>query len=144
MIYFDTSFLVPLVVPEPTSDDVITFMQGLDEAQFAISHWVQVEFSSMIARSVRMRRIESRTARLMNAKFADRVGGFFNVLLPSGDDFNLARDYVMRFETGLKAGDALHLAIASNRNAQAIYSLDDTVIKAGTKLGLPTAGLRAS
>jgi predicted nucleic acid-binding protein len=37
----------------------------------------------------------------------------------------------------LRAGDALHLAIAVNNNARMIYSLDRTFIQAGKKLGLP-------
>jgi hypothetical protein len=37
----------------------------------------------------------------------------------------------------LRAGDALHLAIAGGRGAETIYSLDKTLIKAGTTLGLP-------
>ncbi|MBV9287993.1 MAG: hypothetical protein JO288_09235 [Hyphomicrobiales bacterium] len=42
----------------------------------------------------------------------------------------------MQFETGLRAGDALHLAVAGNRGAEAIYSLDRAMIKAGKMFGL--------
>ena len=50
----------------------------------------------------------------------------------------IGREWLYRFETGLRAGDALHLAIASNRGADAIYSLDQLMIAAGKELGLPT------
>jgi hypothetical protein len=54
------------------------------------------------------------------------------------------RRYLDNYETGLRAGDALHLAIAGNHRAKAIYSLDKTMIKAGKILGLPvSAGIRA-
>jgi predicted nucleic acid-binding protein len=44
---------------------------------------------------------------------------------------------------GLRAGDALHLAIARNRRADTIYSLDKTMLKAGRGLGLPlSSGIR--
>jgi len=33
----------------------------------------------------------------------------FAVLLPNADDFGLAKRYLGQFETGLRAGDALHL-----------------------------------
>ncbi len=48
----------------------------------------------------------------------------FVVLLPNRDDFDRARDWLSRFETSLRAEDARHLAIARNRGAEAIYSLD--------------------
>jgi predicted nucleic acid-binding protein len=51
----------------------------------------------------------------------------------------LARRYLHTYETGLRAGDALHLAIAGNHQAAAIYSLDRTMIKAGKILGLPVS-----
>ncbi|MDE2230228.1 MAG: hypothetical protein KGL11_14465 [Alphaproteobacteria bacterium] len=39
----------------------------------------------------------------------------------------------------MRAGDALHLAIATNHGAEAIYSLDKTLLKAGRRLGLPVS-----
>jgi uncharacterized protein len=56
--------------------------------------------------------------------------------LPSADDFNLAKRFLQQYRTGLRAGDALHLAIARNHGARAIYSLDKTLGSAGRKLRL--------
>jgi uncharacterized protein len=68
----------------------------------------------------------------------------FSVLLPSADDFGLAKRYLGKFETGLRAGDALHLAVANNHRAAAIYSLDETLVKAGKILDLPVRmGIRS-
>ncbi|MFG1466891.1 type II toxin-antitoxin system VapC family toxin, partial [Xanthobacter sp. DSM 24535] len=55
----------------------------------------------------------------------------------NADDYDLAKKFLGTFETGLRAGDALHLAIASNHQAGAIYSLDKVLFKAGKILGLP-------
>ena len=63
----------------------------------------------------------------------------FAVLLPNRDDFDRARDWVGHFDTGLRAADALHLAIAGNRGADAIYSLDKKLVAAGKELGLPVS-----
>lgn len=72
------------------------------------------------------------------------IDNFENKILPSFslsgvtlEDWVTAVNYLQNFETGLRAGDALHLAIARNNNAQAIYSLDDKMIRAGKLLGLP-------
>jgi NADP-dependent 3-hydroxy acid dehydrogenase YdfG len=71
------------------------------------------------------------------------LGESFAVLLPNVEDFDLARRYLNRFETGLRAGDALHLAIASNHQVAAIYSLDRTLLAAGKMLALPVSrGIR--
>jgi predicted nucleic acid-binding protein len=50
-------------------------------------------------------------------------------------------DSLANHATGLGAGDALHLAIAANRSASAVYSLDKMLVKAGRILGLPVRGL---
>jgi predicted nucleic acid-binding protein len=43
----------------------------------------------------------------------------------------------------LRAGDALHLAVADNHRAAVIYSLDETLLKAGKILDLPVSlGIR--
>jgi predicted nucleic acid-binding protein len=142
VLYFDTSILVPLIVPEATTETVAALVRLQDRAQFATSQWAQVEFASMIAREVRMGRLDANAGSRANSEFESLMDRSFVMFLPNADDFDLARRYVMRFETGLRAGDALHLAIATNQRARAIYSLDNTMIKAGAKLGLPTIGLQ--
>jgi predicted nucleic acid-binding protein len=141
MIYFDTSFIVPLVIQEPTSQKVETLVGQLDATQFAISQWVRLEFSSVVARAVRMGRLEAKVALRADLEFESKVEDSFTVLMPNAGDYELAKRFLLNFETGLRPGDAFHLAIASNHQAHAIYSLDDGMIKAGGKLGLPTAGL---
>lgn len=63
----------------------------------------------------------------------------FGVLLPSTADFELAKQYLGNFRTGLRAGDALHLAIAKNNRAETVYSLDRILLSAGRALGLPVS-----
>jgi predicted nucleic acid-binding protein len=136
MIYFDTSFLAPLVLPEATSDAIAEYVRGLSADQFTVSHWTRVEFSSLIAREVRMGGLDAEAAAHADARFEAMVDESFAVVLPNADDFNLAKEYLGHYETGLRAGDALHLAIARNRRAEVIYSLDKTLLKAGKRLGL--------
>ena len=145
MIYFDTSFLAPLILPEPTSDKIATFIAQLPTQPFAVSDWTRVEFASLIARIVRVGSLDARAALEADAKFETMVQRSFDLLLPSRNDFSLAKQYITRFETGLRAADALHLAIAGNHRARAIYSLDKTLLRAGRLLGLPvSAGVSAN
>ena len=90
-----------------------------------------------------MGRLDGQTARDADEQFETAVAESFVVLLPNADDFNLAKANLGNHETGLRAGDALHLAIAQNHNADAVYSLDKTMLKAGKLLGVPVStGIR--
>jgi uncharacterized protein len=51
--------------------------------------------------------------------------------------FDLTWRYLTRFDSSLRAGDALHLAIAANMAVDQIITLDEGMIKAGTILKLP-------
>jgi len=139
MVYFDTSFLAPLILEEATSAAVEHFLAGLPSGALAISHWTRVEFSSLLAREVRMGAMGSEVARGADDQFEAIVAESFVVLTPTVDDFDLAKQYLAEPRTGLRAGDALHLAIANNRRAEAIYSLDKTLLRAGQAMGLPVS-----
>ena len=142
MLYFDTSFLVPLFLQEQTSTRIERVFAELAGQDLAISHWTRVEFSSLLAREVRMGEMTATVAREVDAEFETLASVSLLVLLPSIEDFELAKDYLARHQSGLRAGDALHLAIARNRGSDRIYSLDNTLLKAGRSLGLPmTRGL---
>ena len=139
MLYFDTSFLAPLILPEATSDQIAAFVDRLPAEEFTVSHWTRVEFSSLIAREVRMGGLDIEAGRRADARFDAMVDESFSVLLPTAEDFALAKRYLGQFETGLRAADALHLAVANNHRAVAIYSLDKTLLNAGKILDLPVS-----
>jgi predicted nucleic acid-binding protein len=137
MLYFDTSFLVPCILPEATSARIQDFFRAHTGESLNISHWTRVEFASMLAREVRMDGLTAQAARDADARFEMLVAQSFEVILPDANDFNLCRRYLQRYETGLRVGDALHLAIAGNRQVRALYSLDKKLLKAASMLGLP-------
>lgn len=137
MVYFDTSFLVPLFQEEATTARIERFMRRVPAGDAAISHWTKVEFSSLLARDVRMGNLMDDDARSAKAKFEAVIGEAFVVLLPDIEDFALATKFIEHHQTGLRGGDALHLAIAANRNLRKIFSLDRAFVKAGRILGLP-------
>ncbi len=139
MNYFDTSFLVPLILPETTSDKVSKFLRNLPAEDLSVSHWTLAEFSSLLAREVRMGSLSANSAREADTRFEAMIDESFAILLPNIDDFRLAKEYLGNYETGLRAGDALHLAIAKNHHAKAIYSLDNALLKAGKMLRLPVS-----
>lgn len=87
--------------------------------------------------------LNSEAAKTADARFETMARESFVVLLPSSADFDLAKGYLAHHASGLRAGDALHLAVANNHRAEAIYTLDKTLLRAGRMLGLPmSTGIR--
>jgi predicted nucleic acid-binding protein len=136
MLYFDTSFLTPLFLEEATSAEVEAFLARQPVGDLAISHWTRVEFSSLLAREVRMGGLDIDTARRTDAEFEAVMAESFVVLTPAIDDFALAKAYLGHPGAGLRAGDALHLAIASRPDVGVIHTFDKTLIRAAGLLGV--------
>lgn len=130
---------MPLILTETASEAIADFFKDLEADDLAISHWTRVEFASLLAREVRMDGLDAGAVREAGSRFEEMINDSFIVLLPTSDDFDRAREWLGHFDTGLRAGDALHLAIAGNRSADAVYSLDKRMIAAGKQLGLPTS-----
>jgi uncharacterized protein len=134
--YFDTSYLVPLVIGELYSSEVATFLATLDRRTLATSHWTLVEFASTLARGVRMGRFSRVEADRLQAEFDRIVQGSFSLLLHTEEDYAIAAAFLARGES-LRAPDAMHLAITGNHTATAILSLDKKMIVEGRLLRLP-------
>lgn len=133
-----TSFLVPLLLPEETSEQIEIYFHNLPDEQLLVtSPWTRVEFASVLSRLVRMGALNKETAGLCNERFSLLLAENFQVVLPEIEDFNLTWHYLTRLDNSLRAGDALHLAIASNMAVDKIVTLDDGMIKAGNILKLP-------
>ena len=141
MIYLDTSVLLPLFVHEPTSHAVRSVLSAAKQDELAISEWSQTEFISAIGRHVRMALLKKEAAPAIVRKFQELVERNLVVLELDGSDFLTANGFLRRFELGLKAGDALHLAIASNHAAE-VYSSDEVMLKCARRIGIKAHDLR--
>lgn len=130
MLYFDTSFLAPLILEETTSAKIEAFFAKLPVGELYVSHWTRVEFTSLIAREVRMGGLAESDALLAIGQFDEMVVDSFQVVAPSVVDYEQAKGYIQHFATKLRAGDALHLAIASNNGAKMLYTLDEGLLHA--------------
>lgn len=143
VLYLDTSFVAPLVLNEATSQSVELFLSKQKPGSLAVSHWTRVEFASLIARAVRMKQFDKETGKTIIAELDALLEESCQVWSPSAADFALARDFVARFETGLRGADALHLAIAKNQGAEKILTLDEGLLKAAKLLKVSAArGIR--
>lgn len=144
MLYLDTSFVAPLVIAEDTSNAVEAFVLKLKPGELATSLWTQVELVSLVSRKVRMGELSTAEAEAVRSEFERMLIESFELLVPSAADFTAAAKYLEAPKTGLRAGDALHLAIAANHRARKILTLDAGFIYAGKQLKLPVSrGVKA-
>jgi len=69
--------------------------------------------------------------------FNKLVAESFTVLPVTGGQFRAAARFADQHTLGLRAGDALHLAVASEHGAT-VHTLDRRLAEAGPALGVPT------
>ncbi len=134
MLCFDTSFLAPLILEEPTRTKIEAFFVKLPVGELYVSHWTRVEFASLIAREVRMGGLAESDALQAIARFDELVTDFCQVVAPGVADHELAKEHIQHFATKLRAGEALDLAIASNNGAKMLYTLDEGLLHAAKRM----------
>ena len=139
MLVFDTSFLAPLILEEATSARIEAFFAKHAPGELAVSHWTRVEFASLIAREVRMGSLGETDALKAIGQFDELVAESFQVLVPAVADYERAKAFIQHFSAKLRAGDALHLAIASNHGAERLYTLDAGLLDAAKMLKVPAS-----
>ena len=139
MIYLDTSFIVPLVISEDSSAAVETMILKVKSGELATSLWTQIELGSLVARKLRMGELSATDAEAVRRELRKILDESFRLLLPTAADFATATKFLDIPKTGLRAGDAFHLAIAANHGARKIWSLDQGFIKAGKQIKLPVS-----
>ena len=136
MTYLDTSILVSFFVAERKSPVVRGWLGSARTQDLTISEWTRTEFASAIGNRVRSRHVGRLEALNILQTFGHMADNSLSVIVPDPDDFRLACRYMEKFELGLRAGDALHLAIAMNHGAHDVCSLDRLFVEAGRKLGI--------
>jgi uncharacterized protein len=136
-LYLDTSVLVSAHTDEARTKDVQAWLGKQKTGALTIRDWVIAEFSAALAKKQRVGEIDGtyRAHALLefNRTFLSAVG----LLEVRSSDFRAAAHYSNQYALGLRAADALHLAIASGHGAS-LHTLDDRLAKAGLTLGVQT------
>jgi predicted nucleic acid-binding protein len=131
----DTSLLVAAFTAEAATSRVDAWLKQLSLGDGVISDWVVAEFSAALSRKVR-------TGQISEGHRTSALGGFrhmtsktFRTLSVDGTHFRVAARLADRYQLGLRAGDALHLAIVEG-NGATLCTLDRRQSEAGNALGI--------
>lgn len=135
-IYLDTSAAVAAHTPESAMVRVQSWLAERDPSEVAISPWVETEFESALALKVRMGKLSLDERALVLAEWR-RFRDLSIMVLPIDmRTFETAASYAARHELGVRAGDALHLAVASSYGCS-LATLDQRMVQAAPELGVP-------
>ncbi|NOY70739.1 MAG: type II toxin-antitoxin system VapC family toxin [Deltaproteobacteria bacterium] len=121
MLYLDTSVLVAYYCPEALSRQVQSLLR--EQVKPALSVLTEVEFTSAVAKKIRLNELGNADANRILAKFTSHVeAGLYRMVPVENHHWRLARGWIGLFTTSLRTLDALHLAIASAEELQLITS----------------------
>ncbi|QCI79784.1 type II toxin-antitoxin system VapC family toxin [Hankyongella ginsenosidimutans] len=136
MIYIDTSVIVAALTREGTTQRVQQWIEARPEGELVISPWVVTEVSSALSVKVRTGALSIENRAEIMATWAELQSEIFVSVLVAGNHFDVAARFADQHDLGLRAGDALHLAIASSAGHR-LATLDKIMAEAAPKLGVP-------
>jgi uncharacterized protein len=132
--YLDTSVLLPTLIAESATEAVYDYL-GAGEQELLVSDFAAAEVASALSRLIRMAILTDGDASARLADF-DAWRGAMSIPVDIGaSDARLAYIYVRRFDLGLRAPDALHLAI-TRRLAATLITLDRRLATAAREMGI--------
>lgn len=141
MFYLDTSFVVAAFSLEARTDDARKWIDSTSPEDIFISSWVETEFSSAISLKIRTRQIELEERAVILSNWRIFIAETAAVIAVDTKDFETASLFAAHHQMSLRAGDALHIAIAQSAGCT-LVTLDKRMADAAIELGVPVANMQ--
>lgn len=123
IVYLDTSVAVPLFVPEPASEKVTAWFESSTDTLLS-ADWILPEFASALSVKVKRGELAQKHAKAAWDEFDLFCQGGLRLVPVARETFSRAAQLIRNGRGGLKAGDALHLAMAIDVEAASIATAD--------------------
>ncbi|MET0543700.1 MAG: type II toxin-antitoxin system VapC family toxin [Variovorax sp.] len=136
MIYVDTSAWVSLHVNEARSTAMQDWFETQPVQDMACAEWVKTEYASVLSMKKRRGDLDDRNFELAHQAFAQICVAGPVWLDVQTEDFFAAAALCVDGSTRLRAGDALHLAVARRARCEAFLSFDNLLNENAQRLGL--------
>lgn len=134
MDYLDTSVIVSALCNEAATPFVQQWLAARPVGNLAVSDWTITEVSSALAIKLRRGDISGSQRAIALGAFNALISRSVTVLPVDARNFRAAAAFADRHEFGLRAGDALHLAVASGHGA-VLWTLDRGLEAGGLAFG---------
>jgi predicted nucleic acid-binding protein len=123
MVYVDTSVLVALFTNEATAGRISLWYEN-ETRPLVSGDWCVTEFASALSLKERTAQLTHKQSNAAWKLFTEFCGNGLRLLPLDREVFSLATHLVRDSKNGLRAGDALHLALALHVQTEAFFTLD--------------------
>ena len=138
MIYLDTSVVVALLTREERSTQALEWLEQCRETLIS-SDWLITETHSALGIKQRHHGLSPQARQAAAEQFERLLRGGIELRSLDRGRFRQAAELLQNPELGLRAGDALHLAVALHSRCSRLASFDRRMLLAAKDLGLSSA-----
>lgn len=136
MLYVDTSVIVSALTNEADTALSQRWLGRQQASELTISDWTETEFASALSIKLRTGALGADHRSAAISAFTRLCAESLRILPVAREDFRAAARFADQSGLNLRAGDALHLAICSNRGAS-LCTLDRRLAEAAPQVGVP-------
>ncbi|QVL53005.1 MAG: type II toxin-antitoxin system VapC family toxin [Cyanobium sp. M30B3] len=138
MIYLDTSVVVALLTPEERSASALDWFEQCREP-LTSSDWLITETHSALGIKQRHHGLSPQARQAAGEQFERLLQSGVELRSLERDRFRQAAELLEDPALGLRAGDALHLAVALYSHCTQLASFDGRMLQAAASLGMRPA-----